>query len=123
MWHPPWVTRPGSLQGLVGGDVVEVFGPEGVGKSETVLNMVVNCILPHDCGGVEVGGAGLFPQPFAWSHPIPPAFPAPRPTLGSTATLRHSDPIPTQVALRAPSRLPCWHRRCPVWTHRLAWSS
>ena len=45
---------PRAWQGLAGGDVVELFGPEGVGKSETVLNMVVNCILPHDCGGVEV---------------------------------------------------------------------
>ena len=50
-------SRARALQGLAGGDVVELFGPEGGGKSETVLNMVVNCILPHDCGGVEVSGA------------------------------------------------------------------
>ncbi|KAJ8010667.1 hypothetical protein DPEC_G00077490 [Dallia pectoralis] len=40
--------------GPVPGDVVEFHGPEGSGKTETLLHLVSHCILPADRGGQEV---------------------------------------------------------------------
>ncbi|KAM9417243.1 LOW QUALITY PROTEIN: DNA repair protein XRCC2-like [Salvelinus alpinus] len=35
------------------GDVVE-FHDEGIGKTQTLFNLMTHCILPTDCGGLEV---------------------------------------------------------------------
>ncbi|XP_030623440.1 DNA repair protein XRCC2 [Chanos chanos] len=36
------------------GDVVEFHGTEGTGKTETLYHLVTQCILPAQCGGLEV---------------------------------------------------------------------
>ncbi len=41
------------------GDIVELYGEEGVGKSEMMLNIVVTVILPPRWGRWILGGLGL----------------------------------------------------------------
>ncbi|XP_006634583.2 DNA repair protein XRCC2 [Lepisosteus oculatus] len=38
----------------VPGDVVEFYGTEGTGKTETIYHLVARCILPAENGGLEV---------------------------------------------------------------------
>ena len=42
--------------GLCPGDVVEVMGGEGSGKSELLLNITAQCVLPRRWCGREIGG-------------------------------------------------------------------
>eukprot|EP00040_Diaphanoeca_grandis_P024795 m.136750 g.136750 ORF g.136750 m.136750 type:complete len:291 (-) comp29878_c0_seq1:117-989(-) len=37
------------------GDVIELYGPEGSGKSTVTLQMIVECVLPLSHGGSEAG--------------------------------------------------------------------
>lgn len=46
----------GSLpneKGVGRGDLVELYGPSGSGKSEVLINVVARCILPAWLGGEE----------------------------------------------------------------------
>lgn len=36
--------------------VCEFYGKDGTGKSQTLLHLIANCILPHDWKGFEIGG-------------------------------------------------------------------
>lgn len=40
-----------TRDGVCGGDVIELFGSSGVGKSELVLQLVLKCVLPLEMGG------------------------------------------------------------------------
>lgn len=40
-----------TRDGVCGGDVIELFGSSGVGKSELVLQLVCKCVLPLEMGG------------------------------------------------------------------------
>lgn len=40
-------------RGVGRGDVVELYGPSGSGKSEVLINVVARCILPAWLGGDE----------------------------------------------------------------------
>lgn len=44
---------PGKEKGVGRGDVVEIYGPSGSGKSEVLINVVVRCVLPAWLGGEE----------------------------------------------------------------------
>lgn len=37
------------------GEVVEVYGPEGTGKTELLYHLLCRCLLPLSAGGLEVG--------------------------------------------------------------------
>ena len=39
--------------GVCGGDVVELFGSSGVGKSELMLQLAIKCVLPAELGGSD----------------------------------------------------------------------
>lgn len=41
------------------GDTVEVWGEEGSGKSELLLNIAVQCAIPKNWKGILLGGCGL----------------------------------------------------------------
>ncbi|XP_071491195.1 DNA repair protein XRCC2-like [Diadema antillarum] len=47
---PEFVPRPG--------DVVEVYGGSGAGKTELLLNVTATCILPPSWEGINIGGIG-----------------------------------------------------------------
>lgn len=44
---------PGKEKGVGRGDVVELYGPSGSGKSEVLINVVARCVLPAWLGGEE----------------------------------------------------------------------
>eukprot|EP00903_Cladosiphon_okamuranus_P008091 g7801.t1 len=44
---------PGKEKGVGRGDVVEIYGSSGSGKSEVLINVVARCILPAWLGGEE----------------------------------------------------------------------
>ena len=44
---------PGNEKGVGRGDVVELYGPSGSGKSEILINVVARCVLPAWLGGEE----------------------------------------------------------------------
>lgn len=44
---------PGKEKGVGRGDVVEIYGPSGSGKSEVLINVVARCVLPAWLGGEE----------------------------------------------------------------------
>ncbi|KAL3871704.1 hypothetical protein ACJMK2_039687 [Sinanodonta woodiana] len=43
-------------EGLKGKEVIELYGAEGTGKSETLLHFIVRCILPKSWKSVELSG-------------------------------------------------------------------
>ena len=42
--------------GIGTNDVIEVYGEDGVGKTQLLLHLVANCILPKSLEDVEIGG-------------------------------------------------------------------
>ncbi len=48
----------GSSRGLRGADVVEIYGRSGVGKTELLLQVMANSIMPNVWRKVELGGEG-----------------------------------------------------------------
>ena len=57
---PLFSTLPSSPGGgLCPGDVVEMTGGEGSGKTEMLLNITAQCVLPRWWGGREVGGKAV----------------------------------------------------------------
>nr|XP_054767459.1 DNA repair protein XRCC2-like [Lytechinus pictus] len=40
------------------GDVVEVYGSSGSGKTELLLNLTATCVLPEQWKGIDIGGLG-----------------------------------------------------------------
>ena len=53
---PLFSSLPSARGGLCAGDVVEVTGGEGSGKSEILLNIAARCVLPRWWGDREIGG-------------------------------------------------------------------
>lgn len=45
--------------GLCGGDIVELYGRSGSGKTEILLNLIAHCVLPEYYNGITFGGAGV----------------------------------------------------------------
>lgn len=50
-----WFTHFMHVFALMAGDVVELCGSEGSGKSELLLNVTAQCVLPKKNGGVLIG--------------------------------------------------------------------
>lgn len=42
-----------ARDGVCGGDVLELFGSSGVGKSELMLQLAIKCVLPAELGGSD----------------------------------------------------------------------
>ena len=53
---PLFTSLPSLGGGLCPGDLVEVTGGEGSGKSEILLNIAAQCVLPRKWRGREIGG-------------------------------------------------------------------
>ena len=53
---PLFTSLPSLGGGLCPGDLVEVTGGEGSGKTEILLNIVARCVLPRRWCGQEIGG-------------------------------------------------------------------
>lgn len=45
--------------GMRPGDVVEIFGASGTGKTEMLLSVLAQCILPPTWEGIDIGGNGV----------------------------------------------------------------
>jgi len=47
------------MGGMRPGDVVEIYGSSGTGKTEMLLSILAQCILPPMWEGIEIGGNGV----------------------------------------------------------------
>ena len=47
------------MGGMRPGDVVEIYGSSGTGKTEMLLSTLAQCILPPMWEGIEIGGNGV----------------------------------------------------------------
>ena len=54
----PFLSPLNSGHGVKGGDTIEVWGEEGSGKSELLLNIATQCAIPKHWKGVWLGGRG-----------------------------------------------------------------
>ena len=72
---------PGKEKGVGRGDVVELYGPSGSGKSEVLINVVARCVLPAWLGGEEQTAV------FFDSGEVASAAPTRQTTTGQTVPL------------------------------------
>lgn len=54
----PFLSPLNNRHGLKGGDTIEIWGEEGSGKSELLLNIATQCAIPKHWKGVWLGGRG-----------------------------------------------------------------
>eukprot|EP00026_Physarum_polycephalum_P008449 Phypoly_transcript_08535.p1 GENE.Phypoly_transcript_08535~~Phypoly_transcript_08535.p1 ORF type:complete len:341 (+),score=45.97 Phypoly_transcript_08535:203-1225(+) len=48
-----------DARGLKNGDIVEIYGPTSVGKTELLYSVIVSCVLPRKWNDVTIGGHGV----------------------------------------------------------------
>lgn len=49
----------GIPNGIQPGDVIEFHGAEGCGKTEMLLHLIANCVLPETWNDIKLGGRGV----------------------------------------------------------------